>query len=221
VAFEPTPGRFEPNPTNYTGTYNPKANPVLATTTTTTSAAEPSAGGTPTTKPPKAENDPFQNDSNSSRGGSLTWLAEIGAGLLAVAVLLTLPPVLKRRRRVRRRRAGPTRARVAGAWSEALDRLREAGAAPAATLTPMEFARGGARSVGADVGTPMTRLARIFTKASYSPGDPSEDEVSQAWAEVETLTKALDSGDTFLGRWRRRLNPATLLPTPRASVTTG
>jgi hypothetical protein len=106
---------------------------------------------------------------------------------------------------------------VAGAWSEALDRLREAGAAPAATVTPMEFARAGARSVAADVGTPMTGLARLFTKASYSPGDPSEEEVSEAWAEVDTLSKALDEGDSALGRWRRRLNPATLLP--RASTT--
>ena len=57
----------------------------------------------------------------------------------------------------------------------------------------------------------MAKLARIFTKASYSPGDPSEDEVSAAWAEVETLTRALDSSDSVLGRWRRRLNPATLL----------
>ena len=211
VAFEPTPGRFEPNPTNYTGTYNPQANPVLATTTTTTSAAEPAAPGTPTTKPPKAENDPFQNDTSSSGGGWLRWLVKAGAGVLFLAVLLTLPPALKRRRRSRRRRAGPARARVAGAWSEALDRLREAGTAPAATLTPMEFARDGARSVAGGVGAPMNHLARIFTKASYSPGDPSEEEVSQAWAEVETLTKALDSGDSFLGRWRRRLNPATLL----------
>jgi hypothetical protein len=63
----------------------------------------------------------------------------------------------------------------------------------------------------------MNRLARLFTKASYSPGDPSEDEVSEAWAEVDTLTKALDAGDSAFGRWRRRLNPTTLLP--KASTT--
>jgi hypothetical protein len=128
-----------------------------------------------------------------------------------VAALLAVPPMLKKRRRARRQRLGPTRARVAGAWSEALDRLREAGTAPAATVTPIEFARGGSRAIAADVGAPMTKLARIFTKASYSPGDPSEDEVSQAWAEVETLTRALDQSDSVVGRWRRRLNPATLL----------
>jgi transglutaminase-like putative cysteine protease len=216
VAFEPTPGRFEPNPTNYTGTYNPGANPVLATTTTTTGAAEPSTPGATQPKQPKEEQDPFQKDSHSSGSGSLRWLVELVVGVLAVGLILTLPPALKRRRRAQRRRAGPTRVRVAGAWSEALDRLREVGAAPLSTATPMEFARGGVRSVAADVGTPMTRLARLFTKASYSPGDPSEEEVSAAWAEVETLTKALDSGDSLLGRWRRRLNPMTLLP--RAST---
>src|SRR5581483_7972892 len=132
VAFEPTPGRFEPNPTNYTGTYNPQANPVLATTTTTTSPAAAAAPGTPTTKPAKAENDPFQNDTQTSTGRSLTWLVEVAVGVVVLALLLILPPALKRRRRTRRRRAGPARVRVAGAWSEALDRLREAGTAPAA-----------------------------------------------------------------------------------------
>ena len=58
----------------------------------------------------------------------------------------------------------------------------------------------------------MAGLARLFTKASYSPGDPSEEEAGAAWAEVDTLTRALDSGDSLLGRWRRRLNPMTLLP---------
>ena len=211
VAFEPTPGRFEPNPTNYTGTYNPSANPVLATTTTTASAEDPAAPTPTTARAQNTEEDPFEPESTSSDSGFVKWLAQVGAGVLAVAVVLAVPPILKGRRRIRRRRAGPARARVAGAWSEALDRLREAGTAPAITLTPLEFAIGGTGSIAADVGTPMTRLARIFTKASYSPGEPSEEEASQAWDEVETLTRALDSSDSVLGRWRRRLNPATLL----------
>ena len=62
--------------------------------------------------------------------------------------------------------------------------------------------------MAADVGTPMARLARLFTKASYSPGDPSEEEVSQAWAEVETLTRALDSSDLLPG-------PLAAAPEPR------
>jgi transglutaminase-like putative cysteine protease len=216
IAFEPTPGRFEPNPTNYTGTYNPSANPVLATTTTTLSASDPTAPTPTTARPSAAEEDPFKTDEPSSSNGFLRWLAQVGAVALAVVALLAVPPLLKRQRRARRRASGPARARVAGAWSEALDRLREAGTTPLATLTPLEFAVGGAGAVAADVGPPMTHLARLFTKGSYSPGDPSEDEVTQAWAEVDTLTRALDSSDSVLGRWRRRLNPATLLPGKKA-----
>src|SRR5205823_1964350 len=132
------------------------------------SAAESATPLATSPKPPKEEQDPFQKDTQSPGGGSLRWLVKLAVGLLALGLVLTVPVALKRRRRARRRRAGPARARVAGAWSEALDRLREAGAAPLATATPMEFARGGVRSVGADVASPMTGLARLFTKASYS-----------------------------------------------------
>jgi hypothetical protein len=216
VAFEPTPGRFDPNPTNYTGTYNPSANPILATTTTTTAPAGAEEPTPTTAQSRQAEDDPFQSEETSSGNGLVGALLKLAAAAAAVTAVLAVPPFLKRRRRARRQRQGPARARVAGAWSEALDRLREAGTAPAATVTPIEFAHGGARMVAADIGSPMSQLARIFTKASYSPGDPSEEEVSAAWAEVETLTKTLDSTDSWLGRWRRRLNPSTLLP--RAST---
>ncbi|HLF40669.1 MAG TPA: hypothetical protein VI854_04240, partial [Acidimicrobiia bacterium] len=57
----------------------------------------------------------------------------------------------------------------------------------------------------------MSSLARAFTKAAYSVSGPSEDEARQAWDDVDVITRALDSKDTFLGRWRRRLNPGTLL----------
>lgn len=135
------------------------------------------------------------------------------AVLLLAALALALPPALKRRRRRQRRAALGTRARVAGAWSEALDRLREMGSAPAAALTPLEFA-GRARAGAADVGPALARLARLFTKASYASGGPSEEEAGQAWAEVEAITRALDSGDSLFGRWRHRLNPATLVARP-------
>jgi transglutaminase-like putative cysteine protease len=209
VAFEPTPGRFEPNPTNYTGTYNPASGAIQATTTTT-GVAEPGAPGA-SNRPrlPEETGDGFE-DLEAGSGRRSPWLLAAAALLPLLVLILGVPPLLKRRRRARRRSADSARARVAGAWSEALDRLREAGAQPTLALTPLEFARRAPVERG-DVGSPMTRLARLFSKASYAGGDPSEDEANQAWAEVDTLTRALDSGDSLLGRWRRRVNPATLV----------
>ena len=210
VAFEPTPGRFEPNPTNYTGTYNPAANPVQAETTTTTGGSGADADDTPDARTPEDTEGGFASLDPNLDEGPPRWLVAVAVAVPVVLLLLAVPPALKRRRRSRRRAAATPGARVAGAWSEALDRLREVGASPEAATTPLEFA-GRAQTGRPAIGTPMSRLAGLFTKASYSGAGPSEDEARAAWVEVETLTRALDSNDSFLGRWRRRLNPGTLL----------
>ncbi|MGH8972770.1 MAG: DUF4129 domain-containing transglutaminase family protein, partial [Acidimicrobiia bacterium] len=208
VTFEPTPGRFEPNSTNYTGTFNPQANPMAVATTTTTGPGGAAANDTPATLP-REQNDGFDETDPSLDSGPNPLLL---AALLAVpltAIILSVPPLLKRRRRASRRRALHPGAKVAGAWSEALDRLREAGATPALASTPLEFA-GRAEADRPGVGTPMALLARVFTKAAYSGADPSEDDAAHAWEAVDDLRQSLDSGDSRLGRWRRRINPVTL-----------
>ncbi len=209
VAFEPTPGRFEPNPTNYTGTFNPAANPVAAATTTTTGPGGAAANDTPATLP-REQNDGFDETDPSLDPGRNPLLL---AALLAVpltGLILAVPPLLKRRRRARRRRAENPGVKVAGAWSEALDRLREAGATPALASTPLEFA-GRAEADRPGVGTPMALLARVFTKAAYSGADPTDDDAAHAWEAVDDLNSTLDSGDSWVRRWRRRINPVTLL----------
>src|SRR5207249_1011702 len=139
VAFEPTPGRFEPNPTNYTGTYNPTAGGAIASTTTTTVAG--SSASTPSTpsRRPLKENDEALSTGNGKHSGWLSpWMLAAAGAVLFIGALLATPPFLKRRRRTRRRSTGTARTRVSGAWSEALDRLREVGTAPALSHTPME-----------------------------------------------------------------------------------
>ena len=210
VAFEPTPGRYEPNPTNYTGTYNPEANPMRPATTSTTSAADVTPpGATPRTRTPAGEEDAGDEATPSLGRRVAGWVPEAMAAVALAGGLLSVPPFLKRRRRSRRRGAGNPRAKVTGAWSEAIDRLREAGTAPVAAATPIEFAQ--RSTVGADVGTPLSRLANLFSKALYSDAGPSDTEASQAWEAVESLNRALDSDDSLVGRWRRRLNPLTLV----------
>ncbi|MGH8990491.1 MAG: DUF4129 domain-containing transglutaminase family protein, partial [Acidimicrobiia bacterium] len=208
VAFEPTPGRFEPNPTNYTGTFNPEANPVAAATTTTT-AGGAEGNDTPATLPRDANDGFDETDAGFDSGRSPLLLALILAVPLT-ALILAVPPLLKRRRRARRRRSPNPAARVAGAWFEALDRLREVGASPAVSATPLEFA-GRAEADRPGVGTPMATLAGVFTKVSYSGADPSEHDADDAWQAVDDLGNTIDSGDTWIRRWRRRVNPVTLL----------
>jgi transglutaminase-like putative cysteine protease len=209
VAFEPTPGRYEPNPTNYTGTYNPEANPIRRESTTTTLAAgDTPPGATPKTSPTGEENG--GDEATPSLGRQVAgWVPEALAAVALVGGLLSVPPLLKRRRRSRRRGAGSARARVTGAWSEAIDRLREVGTAPVAAATPIEFAHRSA--VGDDVGSSLRSLAGLFTKALYSDAGPSDDEAGEAWEAVENLSRALDTDDSLVGRWRRRFNPVTLV----------
>ncbi|MGH8998934.1 MAG: DUF4129 domain-containing protein, partial [Acidimicrobiia bacterium] len=88
--------------------------------------------------------------------------------------------------------------------------LKDAGTVPALAATPIEFARR-APFGRPEVVTPMSRLAGLFTKVSYSPADASDDEAAAAWNDVDELARALDVGESRLCRWRRRLNPATLL----------
>jgi hypothetical protein len=76
--------------------------------------------------------------------------------------------------------------------------------------TPLEFA-GRAEIDAPGVGSPMALLAGVFTRASYSGADPSETDAADAWEAVDTLRSALDSGDSWARRWRRRLSPVTLL----------
>ena len=208
VAFEPTPGRFEPNPTNYTGTFNPQANPVAPATTTTTGAGASADDTAP--KPLPEPDDGFDETDASLSPGRSPWLVAAAVVLPLLALAVAVPPLLKRRRRARRRRALNPGAKVAGAWSEALDRLREVGAAPAAATTPLEFA-GRAEADRPGVGTPMALLARVWTMTTYSSADPSENDAADAWEAVDNLSQTLDSGDTWPRRWRRRINPVTLL----------
>jgi hypothetical protein len=57
----------------------------------------------------------------------------------------------------------------------------------------------------------MALLARVFTKAAYSGADPTDDDAAHAWEAVDDLSSTLDCGDSWLRRWRRRINPVTLL----------
>ena len=230
TAFEPTPGRVLPGPETRLGL---DAAPQLA------AVARPSGarGGASTL----ARVDPgggvgVDAGPGGRRGGlagavarprTLWWLGFGALGLVA------LPPAAKTRRRSRRRRARADEA-VLAAWSEALDRLGEAGLPRRRAETPLEFARrAGATRPG--LAPAIRHLAALVNGAAYGPGPDTgaaagsrhdadrtdaggsgggvgADAAAEAWAAADRVVRALDAHDPGWERWRRRLDPRPLLP---------
>lgn len=130
-------------------------------------------------------------------------VAGIGAFVgLVVAIVLTLLG-LKFLRGRRRRRRGPPSTRIASGWAELIDVARDAGVPMAAVGTRREVAA----SIGVAEVLPLARRA---DQAVFAPGEPSEAEVADYWADVDTARSRLTVGQS---PWRRvvaALNPRSL-----------
>ena len=219
--FEPTPGRFEPTSTDYTGTGAEDPNPPPtrpgATTTTTadpTATTDPNAGTTPTTvafrDPDRgvAAGDGTNGDAATSawrRGltGTTIVVATVAAFAGSVVVAGFAGAALRRRRR---HRASDARGRVLGAWAQALERLGEAGITRRPSATPVEFAMREAPALGAGpAGPPLLALARLQTAAAYAASAPSDEAADDAWNHVVAIEQALTATTRRAVRWRRRL----------------
>jgi hypothetical protein len=98
---------------------------------------------------------------------------------------------------------------VLGAWSEALDRLGEAGLAHRVEETPLEFA-GRAGSSRPGVAPALRRLAVLVNGAAYGTAT-NAGQGMEAWAASDRIVRAIDAHDPRWMRWRRRLDPRPLL----------
>ncbi len=99
----------------------------------------------------------------------------------------------KRRRRTRRRRAATTTSQIAGAWSELIDRARDLGHVVPAGRTRREQA---ALLTAPEAGG----LASRADAAIFAPGDASESQAADYWAEIDRFSARMMSE---LGRWQR------------------
>jgi transglutaminase-like putative cysteine protease len=221
TAFEPTPGRFEPTPGDPTGTGALAPDRPDDPTPTTTGAVTPTTTPQPTT----ADGRPRLEDGDVVAGGAgtgsegpgpvrrvLAW-ALVAASVLGAlgAVLAAAIPGAKAWRRHTRRHADDPRARVIGAWSEAIDRLGEAGVEPRRSATPVEFALRHAPAHGAGAaGPPLMSLANLQTAALFAAAPPEEADADRAWRDVDEIRRALRSSTPLARRWRRRLDLRTL-----------
>jgi hypothetical protein len=123
----------------------------------------------------------------------LPWLS----ALLALVIALCLATfAAKRRRRRQRLRAGSPRERLAGAWEEMRDRLRESGQRQPPSATASEVAgrlRGRLGDErGAAIAAPVDAVAALVAVALCSPHPPDEAQVRHAWVQEARLTRALD-----------------------------
>jgi hypothetical protein len=203
TAFEPTPGRVLPDPEDWvrppTSLEEQAAGRPSGRSSESALARIDPGGGRGLDAGPASRPGGL---SGVARHRTLWWLAALSLGVVLV------PPAAKSRRRANRRRFRAHEA-VLAAWSEALDRLGEAGLTRRAEETPLEFARrAGAARPG--VAPALRRLAILVNGATYGhlDGERSVD----AWAASDKVVQAIDDHDPGWVRWRRRLDPRPLLP---------
>jgi hypothetical protein len=151
---------------------------------------------------------------SSSGDGFGPWLvvvAVIGLVLLVLAAYAGAVLVAKRRRRARRRGAADPALAVAGAWEEALDRLRDADVATDPARTAIEVARTVPAVLGPPTARPMHDLAHAYSAARYGHAAAGPDDARDAWDNLDQLEVALDDGVSWTRRWRRRLDLTTFI----------
>jgi transglutaminase-like putative cysteine protease len=211
TAFEPTPGRFEPTPSNYTGTFDAAALAGGSPAATTTTAA-----GNPATPTTRAQAPSERPDAAPPvvRHHRPVWPIVLIAVLMVLAgSYVAIVAGGKARRRARRRQRSDPRRRVAGAWQEVVERLDEARLAQPGGVTPHERAR----RVGQVLPTAaaaVERLGALYTRAAYRPAPPSAAEADAAWEAADAVLRSLAATGTIRERWRRRLDPRPLRPPP-------
>lgn len=218
VAFEPTPGRGNPDASAYTGVAPEQAGPdgaaqvldatTTTTTTTTTTVAPDGAAPVPTTDalPPRPAATAAATDSSSSPILKVLLLA-LGviaglAGITAAAVEIRRN-VVRRRRRRSRDPARPPADRVQSSWNHALASLRRVDVTAHPAETPREFARRAARLV--DVAE-LRDLGDRESNRRYRATPPGGADAERAEAVSDLVDEAVRSRLDRTGRWRADLD---------------
>jgi transglutaminase-like putative cysteine protease len=212
--FDPTPPSSQPGGSDLP--HDTAAAPVSPTTPSTTPATTPQTvpadtgvpSSTPAAAPPGQSGAPVRaSDSGRSWTTPVLWTALL---IALVGALVAAVPLAKRsRRRARQRRADPT-SRVAGAWEEAVDRLRELGRPAPRTTTPAEHARASTTVVGEPAAEPLAALADAHTAAQFGAAPVTDNDADAAWRELDAFTGALGKHLPLATRVRARLRLAPL-----------
>lgn len=178
------------------------------------------------TEQPRTEDTEEQIDEPWFWAEVIRAVAVVGIPLILLVLPFMLINAAKRRRRERRRTAGPTVGRVAGGWDEVLDHARDLRRPPPETATRREAAVHLARAFAAPdrtpgeerlrrtgrVGAPVAGLAAGADALIFGPGEPSDAQVEAYWREVDAAVGAMRAAVP----WRRRVRAQFSLVSLRA-----
>lgn len=131
--------------------------------------------------------------------GAIAALA--GIPLLTIVVPIALIVGLKLRRRARRRNNPVMANRIAGAWSELVDRARDVGRSPSVSATRSEQAETFVedfKKLG-DSADPVA-LAKEADWLVFAPGEPSEAITKEYWRSATGIRKGMRRSVNWL-RW--------------------
>ncbi|MFV0374645.1 transglutaminase-like domain-containing protein [Microbacterium sp.] len=198
VPFDPTPDEDnEPSEQNT----RPRANPKPQVLQPPPPAQEPAE------LPPSIAEEREQDDEKPPEPGWITTVFVAGGISLAVVLLLCAPFVIigavKASRRVRRLRAERSADRISGGWDELVDRAIDLRAPVALGATRVESA---AVVEHRFEDARVVALAERADAEVYGPGEPSADEVSAFWREVDDIVGGMTQATTRRQRVRARLS---------------
>jgi nicotinamide riboside transporter PnuC len=161
----------------------------------------------PAALPPDIRSNDTDQDAVPSQDGAFATVLAISGGVLLLLVLLLGPVLiiglLKLRRRRRRRSAPLPVDRLSGGWDEIIDRARDLGTPTAPGVTRRETA---VALATAYPGAPVIDAATVADTGVFGPGEPSESQIEEFWAEVDTIVAEMNGSRTPWQRLRARLS---------------
>lgn len=170
---------------------------TFATTSTTSTTTPASANVVPDPAGGNAIADPVDIEEPVADRPWPMVLLGLGAALALAVLALVARAASRRLRRWHRRRRGPARQRVQGAWRELLARLRRTGLGRFDAETATEVAGAVRRRFGPEAGTAALELAQTFNAATYTQADVTDDDAGRAWAHLDAVRRAVDRQTTL------------------------
>ena len=139
----------------------------------------------------------------------LKVLAVVWVGVKIVLLLAPLWLILLAKwwRRRRRRKAAEPLAQISGAWREFTDRARDMGVKVPPGYTRHEA---GTALVARFPATEAPPLAATADRHVFGPGEPSPEDISAYWLDVDSALRRMRKAVPWWRRWLARFSPASL-----------